>query len=153
WFLLNAFWKKVLRICSCFGRKAEKPTDVATYEMFRWQHIHDQMKAGNCDDEMKPINKNWGNGRSCKDQNTFIVSSEPKVQKICKDKGIADGKFTWSTEMFKIVNCDWVKTSTYPHCEYKGTHEDQMYLKVECRNKEPIHYHVVNGRLATALDQ
>uniref|UniRef100_A0A3P9J9T6 Ribonuclease A-domain domain-containing protein n=1 Tax=Oryzias latipes TaxID=8090 RepID=A0A3P9J9T6_ORYLA len=110
----------------------------ATYDTFRWQHTRESMLPGDCNNVMRTINNR---ARSCKDSNSFIVSTELKIEEICQGEGVSRGEMTLSKKTFRIVLCKLEPRARYPDCQYKGSVLTNRKLLVKCESRLPVHFH------------
>uniref|UniRef100_A0A8C8DPD0 Ribonuclease A-domain domain-containing protein n=1 Tax=Oryzias sinensis TaxID=183150 RepID=A0A8C8DPD0_9TELE len=119
---------------------ASVPADVSCPSALYKEHVRQSMELADCNKEMETINK-FNKDRSCKDSNSFIVSTELRIEEICKGEGESRGENTLSTKTFRIVRCELAPGAKYPDCKYKGSVLPNRKLLVKCENNLPVHFH------------
>uniref|UniRef100_A0A8C9V6Y8 Ribonuclease A-domain domain-containing protein n=1 Tax=Scleropages formosus TaxID=113540 RepID=A0A8C9V6Y8_SCLFO len=96
-----------------------------------------------CTGEMRSRNIYNENDNTCKELNTFIVSStKDQISAICDKAGTHYGarNLYRSNQPFPVITCT-LKRGTYRnHCEYRAGRRSTRYLIIGCEDKLPVHY-------------
>uniref|UniRef100_A0A3Q2UK76 Ribonuclease A-domain domain-containing protein n=1 Tax=Fundulus heteroclitus TaxID=8078 RepID=A0A3Q2UK76_FUNHE len=99
-------------------------TEISGALNFFQKHVVDQKEAVNCNEKMKEINKG---SNQCKPINTFFLSPNEVVKKICDNQD--NKKITQNFENEQVC---------FTECKYNKTRTDNNY-KLICKNKKPVH--------------
>ncbi|KAL4631193.1 ribonuclease like 2 precursor-like [Arapaima gigas] len=113
------------------------------YEKFLRQHYGKTVNEHDCTKEMKLREIYNENDNTCKEVNTFIVSSTiEQIKAICDKAGeyYGRGNLYRSIQPFPVVTCKLRRGRFRNHCEYRTGTKSTRYLVLGCENKLPVHY-------------
>uniref|UniRef100_A0A672KDS4 Ribonuclease A-domain domain-containing protein n=1 Tax=Sinocyclocheilus grahami TaxID=75366 RepID=A0A672KDS4_SINGR len=112
--------------------------DCQNFKEFKRRHIlSTTFKTKNEADWVKYLLGNELCGRT--KMQSFIKSSEAKIEQICNGSGSVSGSYTKSTDVFEVY---LVKSSEgiHPKCIINNCSSGKYNVIVKCENNLPVHY-------------